>query len=45
MSSRALNYANVYILELHHFYKPLSSQFFLYCIEFYAKHANLIGKF
>ena len=44
MISHAHNYANFYILELHHFIKPSSSQRLIYCIYFNAKHVKLIGE-
>ena len=44
MISHAHNYANFYILELHHFIKPSRSQRLLYCIYFNAKHVKLIGE-
>ena len=33
LKSHDLNYAKFYMLELHYFYQPLSSQLFFYCIS------------
>ena len=44
MISHAHNYANFYILKLHHFTKPSSSQRLFFCIYFNAKHVQLIGE-
>ena len=44
MTSHALNYAKFYMLQLHYFYQPLSSQLFFHCIYSNVKHVKLIGE-